>query len=60
MNREQLQAEIATQEDAIAGVKARLKSGAFSKARKDELEREILKRVQLRYSALHDLRKLGK
>jgi hypothetical protein len=60
MNREQLQAEIATQENAIAGVQARLKSGEFSRARRDELEREILKRVQLRYGALHDLRKLGK
>jgi hypothetical protein len=60
MNREQLQAEIATQEDAIARVQARLKSGEFSRARRDELEREILKRVQLRYTALHDLRKLGK
>jgi hypothetical protein len=41
MNREQLQAEIATQEDAIAGVQARLKSGKFSRARRDELECEI-------------------
>lgn len=60
MNREQLQTEIAIQEDAIAGVQARLKSGKFSRARSDELEREILRRVQLRYTALHDLRKLGK
>ena len=60
MNREQLQAEIATQEVLIAGVQARLKSREFSRARRDELEREILKRVQLRHTALRDLRKLGK
>ncbi len=46
MNRGQLQAEITTQEDAIAGVRPRLKSGKFSRARRDELVREVLKRVQ--------------
>jgi hypothetical protein len=60
MNREQLQTEIASQEDAIASVKARLTSGEFSRAKRDELEREILKRIHLRYTALHKLRKLGK
>ena len=60
LTREQLQTEITKQEHAIAGVQARLKSGEFSRARRDELEREMLKRVQLRYTALHDLRKLGK
>jgi hypothetical protein len=60
MSKEQLQTEIATQEDAIAGMQAQLKSGKFSRPRRDELEREILKRVQLRYTALHDLRELGK
>jgi hypothetical protein len=34
MNSEQLQAEIVAQEDAIAGVQARLKSGEFSRARR--------------------------
>ncbi len=60
MSREQLQAEIATQEDAMASLQARLKSREFSRAKRDELEREILMRIQLRYIALHDLRRLGK
>ena len=34
MNREQLQAEIVAQEDPIARVQARLKSGEFSRARR--------------------------
>jgi hypothetical protein len=38
MNRERLQTEIAIQEDAIAGVQARWKSGELSRARRDEPE----------------------
>lgn len=44
----------------IAGVQARLKSGEFSRAGRAELECEILKLAHLRYTALHDFRKLGK
>jgi hypothetical protein len=53
-------AAIATQEDAMASLQVRLKSREFSRAKRYQLEREILERVQLRYVALHDLRKLGK
>jgi hypothetical protein len=60
VTREQLLAQITNQEHAIAGVQARLKSGEFSRAGRAKLEREMLKRAQLRYSALHDFRKLGK
>jgi hypothetical protein len=60
LTREQLLAEITNQEHAIAGVRARLKSGEFSRAGRAKLEREILKRAQLRYTALHDFRELGK
>lgn len=56
MNRKQLQTEIATQENAIASVKAQATSGELSRARRDELEREILKRVHLRYTVLHNSR----
>jgi hypothetical protein len=45
INREQLQAEIATQEDAIARLQARLTSAEFSRAGRAKLEREILKRA---------------
>jgi len=60
MNSEQLQAEIVAQEDAIAGVQARLKSGEFSRARRGKLESGLLMRIQSRYTALHDLGRLGK
>jgi hypothetical protein len=60
LTREQLLAEIANQEHAIAGVQARLESAEFSSAGRAKLEREILKRAQLRYTALHDFRELGK
>ena len=60
MNRAQLQAEVAIQADAIAAVQARLKSEKLSRTERDSLEREILKRVHLRYITLQDLRRLGK
>ena len=60
LTREQLLAEITNQVHAIAGVQARIKSGEFSIAGRAKLKREILKRAQLRYAALHDVRELGK
>jgi hypothetical protein len=55
MNKQQVEMQIATQTESIAGAREQLRSGQFSAVRRKELEIEVLNLGQLRYVAIHAL-----